>query len=131
MIPGALIKLGGTDYTVPPINLRIDFAFKEQIATVCQPEGAVEFAEYVDAAGTILFALFQRNYPDMSRDAFNELIDLPLLRPVMNGMLQMSGYTARPLAVAATETANPSPAPESSDTSTETPDGSPTTSSNA
>ena len=130
MIPGALINLGGTEYTVPPINLRISFAYEAQIKTICQPDGAVDFAEYVDAAGTILFALMQRNYPDLTRDAFNDLIDLPLLRPIMSGMLQISGYVARPL-VAAENPPNPLPEPVSSDTSTETPDGSPTTSSNA
>lgn len=128
MIPGANISLGGTEYTVPPINLRIDFAFKDQIAKVCRPEGELPFAEYVEAASAILFALFQRNYPDMTRDAFNELIDLPILRPIMNGMLSISGYVARPLAPAAEAMASPSPEPASSDTSTPLPDGSPTTS---
>lgn len=129
MIPGASITLGGTDYIVPPINLRVDFAFKEQIATVCKPEAEVAFADYVEAAGAILFALMQRNYPDMTRDAFNDLIDLPVLRPIMNGMLAISGYVGRPLEPATTTSANPSPDPVSSDSSTPQPDGSLTTSS--
>jgi hypothetical protein len=131
MIPGASINFGGTDYIVPPINLRIAYGMEEQIKTICKPEGDVDFADYVPAASAILFALLQRNYPDLTRDAFNDLIDLPMLRPIMNGMLQISGYTARPLAVTAAPEASPSPAPSSSDSSTAPPDGSPTTSSNA
>jgi hypothetical protein len=130
MIPGASINFGGTDYTVPPINLRIAYGMEEQIKTICKPDGEVDFAEYVPAASAILFALLQRNYPELSRDSFNDLIDLPMLRPIMNGMLQISGYTARPLVVAApTSPPNPSPAPDSSDSSMALPDGSPTTSS--
>jgi hypothetical protein len=130
MIPGASINFGGVDYTLPPINLRISFAFEEQIKTICKPEGEVAFADYVDAAAPILFALFQRNYPDMTRDQFNDIVDLPLLRPVMNGMLQVSGYAPRPLEPAVTVTASPSPEPSSSDTSSAPPDGSQETSSN-
>lgn len=128
MKPGALINFGGTEYTVPPINLRIDFAYKDQIKTICKPEAEVEFVDFVDAASTILFALIQRNYPEMTHDEFLDLVDLPLLRPVMAGMLQISGYIARPLESAETMPPIPSPDPLSSDSSTAQPDGGPTTS---
>lgn len=129
MIPGAILNLGGTEFTVPPINLRIDFDYKDAIAVLCEPEGNVDFPVYVKAASDVLFALVKRNYPDMSREQFNDLIDLPMLRPIINGMLQISGYVARPLERAA-PSASPSPEPASSDSSTPPPDGSPTTSSN-
>jgi hypothetical protein len=126
MIPGAVIKFGDTDYTVPPINLRVSYLPEMDI--LCKPEGEVPFGEYVKAASTVLFALMQRNYPDMSRDAFNDLIDLPLLRPIITGMMQISGYGPRPL-VASPATESAPVAPISSDSSTAPPDGSPTTSS--
>lgn len=131
MIPGASINFGGTDYTVPPINLRIAYGMEEQIKTICKPEGDVDFAEYVPAASGILFALLQRNYPEMTRDAFNDLIDLPMLRPIMNGMLQISGYTSRPLVAPTSSEVIHSPEASSSDSSTAVQDGSPETSSNA
>ena len=127
MIPGAILTFGGTEWTIPPINLRIDFAFKEQIKTVCKPEGEVEFVDYVDAAAAILFALMLRNYPDLTRDQFNDLIDLPMVKPLMAGLLHLSGYIARPLEVPG-EPPSPPPEPQSSDSSTPQPDGSPTTS---
>jgi hypothetical protein len=126
MIPGAVITLGGTDYTVPPINIRV--SYMPEMDVLCKPEGEVPFGDYVKASSTVLFALMQRNYPDMTRDQFNDLIDLPMLRPIMSGMMQVSGYGPRPLAASpATESAPV--APTSSDSSTELPDGSPTTSS--
>lgn len=128
MIPGATINFGGTEYTVPPINLRISYL--PEMDVLCKPDGEVPFGEYVKAASTVLFALFQRNYPDMSRDQFNEIVDLPMLKPVMTGMLQISGYAAAPLAVAAEPVSQPAE-PISSDSSIPPPDGSPTTSSNA
>jgi len=126
MIPGASINFGGTEYTVPPINLRISYL--PEMDVICKPEGEVAFLDYVKAASTVLFALFQRNYQDMTRDQFNDIVDLPLLRPVMAGMLQVSGYAARPLAVKAEPVSEPAE-PTSSDSSTVQPDGSPTTSS--
>jgi hypothetical protein len=131
MIPGASINFGGTDYIVPPINLRIAYGMEDQIKTVCKPDGEVDFADYVLAASSILFALMQRNYPELSRDSFNDLIDLPMLRPIMAGMLQISGYAPRPLAVTASQEVTTSPEASSSDSSTVQPDGSPETSSNA
>lgn len=131
MIPGASINFGGTDYIVPPINLRIAYGMEEQIKTVCQPEGDVDFAEYVKASSAILYALMQRNYPDLSRDAFNDLIDLPMLRPIMTGLLQISGYAPRPLVAPTSPEVIPSPEASSSDSSTPLPDGSQETSSNA
>ncbi|SEJ56072.1 hypothetical protein [Frateuria terrea] len=130
MIPGAILNLGGTEFTVPPINLRIDFDYKDAIAVLCEPEGNVDFRVYVEAASNVLFALVKRNYPDLTRDQFNDLIDLPMLRPIINGMLHISGYVGRPLEPAATGSASPSPEPASSDSSTPLLDGSPTTSSN-
>lgn len=128
MIPGATIKFSDAEYTVPPINLRISFL--PEMDVLCKPDGEVPFGEYVKAASTVLFALFQRNYPDMSRDQFNDIVDLPMLKPVMTGMLQISGYAAAPLAAAA-EPVNQPAEPSLSDSSTPPPDGSPTTSSNA
>jgi len=126
MIPGALITFGGTEYTVPPINLRV--SYMPEMDVLCKPEGEVPFGEYVKAASTVLFALIRRNYPDLSRDAFDDMIDLPMLKPVMTGMLQVSGYGPRPL-VATAEPVSAPAEPISSDSSTAPPDGSPTTSS--
>lgn len=126
MIPGALIKFGETEYTVPPINLRISYLPEMDI--LCKPDGEVPFGEYVKAASTVLFALLQRNYPEMTRDQFDDMVSLPLLKPIMSGMLQISGYAARPLDAKAEPASEPAE-PTSSDSSTEPPDGSPTTSS--
>ena len=126
IIPGAVLKFGDTEYTVPPINLRI--SYMPEMEVICKPEGEVPFLDYVKAASTVLFALMQRNYPDMTRDQFNDIVDLPLLKPVMAGMLQVSGYAARPLEAKAEPVEAPAE-PSLSDSSTAPPDGSPTTSS--
>jgi hypothetical protein len=103
-------------------------SYLPEMDVLCKPEGEVPFGDYVKASSTVLFALMQRNYPDMTRDQFNDLIDLPMLRPIMNGMMQVSGYGPRPLAASPATESAPA-APTSSDSSTELPDGSPTTSS--
>ena len=126
MIPGATVPFGGKDYTLPTINLRI--SYMPDMDVLCKPDGEVPFGEYTRAAGNVLFALFQRNYPEMTRDEFDDLVELPMLKPVITGMMHISGYAARPLAVKA-EAESPPVEPPSSDSSTAPPDGSPTTSS--
>ena len=125
MIPGATVKFGDTDYTLPTINLRISYL--PEMDVLCKPDGEVSFGEYVKAASVVLFALFQRNYPDMTRDQFDDLIDLPMIKPVIKGMMQLSGYVASPLEPKAEAVSAP-PDPLSSDTSTLLPDGGQTTS---
>lgn len=127
MIPGASITFGGVEYTVPPINLRISYL--PEMDLLCKPSGEVDFLDYVKAASTVLFALFQRNYPEMTRSQFDELIDLPMLKPVIAGLLQISGYAARPLELATVQPVSEPAELTSSVTSSTPPDGSPETSS--
>lgn len=127
MIPGINVNLGGTDYTVPPLNLRLFFQFEEQIDVLNKP-GAHSLGEYAKAAGAVLLAVMQRNYPDMTAEQFAELVDFGNLTTMVQAMFAQSGFAARPLAPSR-PTPSPSPAPESSDLSTPPPGGSPTISS--
>ena len=127
MIPGATVSFGGKDYTLPTINLRI--SYMPEIDVLCDFSGEVAPREYNRAAANVLFTMFKRNYSEMTRDEFDELIELHMLKPVLTGMLQMSGLI-RPLEVETMAAlASASAKPPSSDSSTPLPDGGPTTSS--
>jgi hypothetical protein len=128
MIPGINVNLGGTDYTVPPLNLRLFFQFEEQVGVLQNP-AAHSIADYAKAASAVLLAVIQRNYPDLTADQFAEQVDFTSLAPMVSAMFGQSGFTGRPLE-ASPATPSRSPAPDSSASSIPPPDGGPTTSSN-
>ena len=128
MIPGIPVTLGGADYTVPPLNLRLFFQYEEQVGVLQNP-GAHSIADYAKAASAVLLAVIQRNYPELTAEQFADLVDFTSLAPMVQAMFGQSGFTGRPLAASPTP-ASPSPEPDSSASSIPPPDGSPTTSSN-
>lgn len=128
MIPGISVNLGGTDYIVPPLNLRTFFQFEEQVG-VLQSPGAHSIADYAKAASAVLLAVIQRNYPDLTAEQFADMVDFTSLSPMVQAMFGQSGFTGRPLA-ANPATPSESPALNSSASSTPPQDGGLTTSSN-
>lgn len=113
MIPGTLINLGGTDYTVPPLNLRLFFQYEAQINVLTNP-AAHSMADYAKAAGEVLLAVMQRNYPELTAEQFADLVDFGTLAPMVSAMFAQSGFSSRPLA-ASQPTPSPSPEPASSE----------------
>ncbi|MDE2426906.1 MAG: hypothetical protein KGO96_13480 [Elusimicrobia bacterium] len=129
MIPGINVNLGGTDYTVPPLNLRLFFQFEEDIAVISSP-GQHSLGDTAKASTRVLLAVMQRNYPELTEADLLDKLDFVNLNQVVQAMFGQSGFAARPLAPSRpTPTPSPSPAPESSDSSTPPPGGSLTISS--
>lgn len=105
MIAGISVNLGGTDYTVPPLNLRLFFAHEKDIETLTHP-AASGTVEYTKAAVTVLHECLKRNYPDMDRDALLDAVDYPQLPGLIAAIFGQSGFVNRPL-----EPNPPSPSP--------------------
>lgn len=124
MIPGIAMNLGGTDYTVPPLNLRLYFAHEKEVQTLQEP-AKVSPSDYVRAAIVVLLAVLQRNYPEMTQERLEDALDYPKLPQVIAAIFGQSGFT-RPLAATATPSQSPEPALSAS--SSAQPAGSPTTS---
>lgn len=93
-IKGIAVTLGGDSYVVPPLSLgaveqlqdRIgafngDVRDKDQVATV------------IDAAHSAL----KRNYPEMTREAVADLIDLENMAEVFEAVMDVSGMKRKAL----------------------------------
>ena len=96
MIAGITINLGGTEYTVPPLNLRLFFAHEKDIDTLTHPAGSGT-AEYTKAAVTVLHECLKRNYPELSKDALLDAVDYPQLPALIAAIFGQSGFVNRPL----------------------------------
>jgi hypothetical protein len=97
LIDGVKIQLAGTEYTVPPINLRLYFKLEADIAKLSNP-AETPMVEYLRAAVVVLLAVMQRNYPDMTADKLEEDIDFAELPVVVKAIFGQSGFETRPLA---------------------------------
>ncbi len=87
MIPGVTIQMGGQDWLVPSLTLgqlrRLDAAIKALTSG--------DSEKVLSAVCTIVAAALSRNYPDMSEQRVEDLIDLENRDRVVAAVLGNSG----------------------------------------
>lgn len=91
MIKGTDIELGGTVYTVPPLNLASLERFQDRLATY---NGGID-KESVAFVVEVAHAAIKRNYPQMTIDELKENIDLGNIRDIFGAVMNISGLMAR------------------------------------
>jgi hypothetical protein len=97
MIPGIKISMGGAEWIVPPLTLGMMRRLLPQVMRLkdfgdgpaTDPEGGDEIAVIVE----LVTAAMRRNYPDMTPDRVEELVDLGNARQVVQAILTGSGLT--------------------------------------
>ena len=96
MIDGIKLTLGGVDYTIPPMNLRIQLTEPTKSAVQKIQSGDSDTAAFVEAALDVILACAQRNYPDLTRDTLLD-IDFGDVSPLVVSLMTKSGFNPRPL----------------------------------
>jgi len=90
MIPGATVAMGGRDWIVPPLTLgqlRRLMPKVRQLTEIGATMGEAQIAVLVD----IVTAALQRNYPEMTPESVENLLDLGNASAVLNAVLTGSG----------------------------------------
>ncbi|HUN99574.1 MAG TPA: hypothetical protein VMU69_25485 [Bradyrhizobium sp.] len=90
MIPGVAVMMGGQQWTVPPLTLgqlRRLMPKVRQLSDVTAQMGETQIAVLVE----IVAAALQRNYPEMTEETVENLLDLGNAGPVLNAVLVGSG----------------------------------------
>ncbi len=90
LIPGSVISMGGRDWTVPPLTLgqlRRLMPKVRELTTV----GAGMGEEQVGALVEIIVAAMSRNYPDLTAEILEDLLDLGNANTVLLAVLTGSG----------------------------------------
>lgn len=72
MIPGVTVKIGGKEYVLPPLNLRLYFDHEKDLDVLMKPAEHSN-TEYVKAAMDVIVPSLKRNYPDFSDSEFLEV----------------------------------------------------------
>ena len=105
MIPGVVVNLGGTDYTVPPLSLGAIELFQTKLETF---SGNPLDASTRTLAADIIACALRRNYPEITRktllgeykldestgellETAPPLLDLANLQEVMAAVMDVSG----------------------------------------
>lgn len=92
MIPGIAITMGGREWVVPPLTLgqlRRLMPKVRQLSEIGAQMGETQIAVLVE----IVAAALQRNYPDATAEAVENLLDLGNAGVVLNAVLTGSGLT--------------------------------------
>jgi hypothetical protein len=90
MIPGMAVAMGGQDWIVPPLTLgqlRRLMPKVRQLTEIGASMGETQIAVLVD----IVAAALQRNYPDITPEKVENLLDLGNASVVLNAVLTGSG----------------------------------------
>ena len=94
MLPGVTITMGGRDWLVPPLTLgqlRRLMPKVRQLTEVGASMGETQISVLVE----IVAAALQRNYPEVTADMVENLLDLGNASAVLNAVLTGSGLKLR------------------------------------
>jgi hypothetical protein len=90
MIPGVAVTMGGKEWTVPPLTLgqlRRLMPKVRQLSDISAQMGETQIGVLVE----IVSAALQRNYPEVTTEVVESLLDLGNAGSVLNAVLTGSG----------------------------------------
>jgi hypothetical protein len=94
VIPGIAVMMGGREWTVPPLTLGQLRQLMPKVRQLSEP-GAQMGETQIGVLIDIVAAALQRNYPEITTESVENLLDLGNAGPVLNAVLAGSGLTPR------------------------------------
>lgn len=97
MIAGQKVSLGGTEYTVPPLNIAALKKHSESFDKITR--GEFTQSQLQDVMVDVIYLSLKRNYPDMTIEKVEDIIDLGNIQATFNAVMATSGFSqgeARP-----------------------------------
>ncbi len=96
MIDGEKISLGGKEFVVPPLSFKQLRKFLPMIHTfTAGADSNSDFlggsSQMIDTMLMIILAALNRNYPDMTPDDLEELLDVATIFPVFKAVIGVAG----------------------------------------
>ena len=90
MIPGGAVAMGGQDWIVPPLTLGQLRRLMPKVTKLTEIGASMGEAQ-INVLIDIVAAALQRNYPEMTPDKVENLLDLGNASAVLNAVLTGSG----------------------------------------
>jgi len=96
---GVKVNAGGRELVLPALNLGALKRLREQFKVISgidpATQGATLTDAQVDAMTDIILASVRRNYPEITREEIEELVDLNNLPSAIEAILGQSGFAKR------------------------------------
>ena len=90
LLDGAVVRMGGRDWTVPPLTFRQLRRLQPQLERLARINAAAT-PEQIGAVSEIVQAALSRNYPDITVDEVEDMLDLGNAGRVITAILSGSG----------------------------------------
>jgi len=91
---GQLIKLGNREFVIPPLNwrrIRKLMPILERMKGITAGGGLTITEPMLDDCLTVIYEAVSRNYPDITRDELEDLVDLGNAPKVIMAVMGLSG----------------------------------------
>ncbi len=93
LVEGVVIRIAGRDWTVPALTFRQLRRLQPQIELLATI-GTVATPEQIAAVSEIVHAALSRNYPSLTAEDVEEMLDLGNAARVISAILRGSGLNA-------------------------------------
>jgi hypothetical protein len=95
MIDGAVMTINGQEYVIPALNFKALRKLRADLDMLGKVESNRPLTDdEADAFVRVFHAALVRNYPDMTTDDVEELVDFRNLVPLMTAIMGASGFVA-------------------------------------
>ena len=91
---GELLKVGDREFVVPPLNwrrIRKLLPILERMKDIAAGGGLVITESMLDDSVTVIYEAVSRNYPEITRDELEDLVDLVNAPKVIMAVMGLSG----------------------------------------
>ncbi len=94
MIDGVVVKIGGEEHVVPPLNIRLLRKYQKVLDELGDPQAMKGFkmSAYTDKALPVVLANLQRNYPNMTQGGLEDMLAVADVPVVVKAMFKISGF---------------------------------------
>jgi hypothetical protein len=93
MIEGTSVRLSGRDLMIPPLTLGQVKRLTPLIEKIAVQGENLGGPEALDACVEVIHAAIKRNYPDMTKDEVEDLVDLRNVHEAISAVMGQSGLT--------------------------------------
>jgi hypothetical protein len=92
VIDGVTVRMGGADWVIPPLNFRLLRKLQTRLAdlTALGRSGAPT-ADVMDAVVDLVHPAMQRNYPEITREQVEDMLDMGNMGPTIQAIMGASG----------------------------------------
>lgn len=93
MLDGVSVKMMGEEFTIPPLNFAQIKKLQPVIAQFTAVKtGTVFSIEQIEGISKVVHAAMSRNYPQITLEEVEEMIDLTNAETVINAVMNNSGF---------------------------------------